>query len=270
MGTVFEGLHEAIERHVAIKVLRPNVAQNPEVASRFIGEARAVNRVAHPGLVQVSDFGHLQNGSPFIVMEYLAGVTLRTRVRNRGGTLPLNEALELLCQIAESTAAAHAKGVIHRDLKPENIMIVPDPQMPNGERTKLLDFGIAKLITPDDGDHWLTNTQAVMGTPFYMSPEQCRSSRNVDDRSDVYALGCILFELLVGHPPFTAETGPEVLAKHMYEEPPSLAVVAPFSPPQLVELVMRLLSKDKSQRPTMAQAHIELEAILKHDLLPES
>jgi serine/threonine protein kinase len=170
MGAVFEGLNEAIERRVAIKMLHSRYSHDSDIATRFINEARAVNRIEHPGVVQVSDHGQLPDGSAYIVMELLQGETLSTRI-HRYGTLPVGECIDLAAQVAESLAAAHEKGIIHRDLKPDNIMIVPDRQMPTGERTKILDFGIAKLATGEERSQIKTQTNAMLGTPFYMSPE---------------------------------------------------------------------------------------------------
>jgi serine/threonine-protein kinase len=176
MGTVFEAENEAIERRVAIKVLRPELAGSKEMASRFVNEARAVNRVDHPGIVQVSDHGVLADGTAYIVMELLKGETLAQRIERRGAGLSVAEVLHLGWQLADSLAAAHAKGIIHRDLKPENIMLVPDPHVAIGERAKLLDFGLAKLTAKRGAQAFVTSGGQVMGTPLYMSPE--RASRH--------------------------------------------------------------------------------------------
>lgn len=162
MGAVYEALHEAIERRVAIKVLHPEFAKNADVAMRFFNEARAVNRVDHPGIVQIADYGRLPDGTAYIVMEFLKGETLSSRMRRAGGALPLVDVLQLGSLIAETLAAAHAMGIVHRDLKPDNIMVIADPQMPSGERPKLLDFGIAKLTDNAGGSK--THTNALMGT----------------------------------------------------------------------------------------------------------
>jgi len=153
MGTVYEAVHEAIERRVAIKVLHREYASNPEFIARFFNEARAVNRVEHTGLVQVSDYGQQPDGTAYIVMEYLKGESLAQRIERCGRKLPAAEVIHLNLQIADALAAAHAKDIVHRDLKPENVMLVPDPHMPGGERTKLLDFGIAKVsLCISDGE----------------------------------------------------------------------------------------------------------------------
>lgn len=260
MGAVFEALHEAIERRVAIKVLHAQYARNTEFALRFFNEARAVNRVDHPGLVQISDYGQLPDSIAYIVMEYLKGETLGKRLQDLAGPMSVPDVLKLGLQIADSLTAAHAKGIVHRDLKPDNVMIIPDPQN-RGERTKLLDFGIAKLDTSHDLNHIKTRTHVLMGTPVYMSPEQCRGAGSVDDKSDVYSFGVLLYVMLAGRPPFTGEGMGEILGKHMYEEPLPLATAAPWVPERLGQLVHSLLRKDKQQRPAMRQVVDELESL---------
>ncbi|MFO0578632.1 MAG: serine/threonine-protein kinase [Polyangia bacterium] len=170
MGEVFEAVHETIERRVAIKLLRPERARNAAAAARFFNEARAVNRIDHPGLVQVSDYGETPEGSIYIVMELLRGETLGQRLARRG-RLALGEVLLLCRQVASVLVAVHEKGIIHRDLKPDNMMFVPDPDTAGGERVKLLDFGIAKLTLEGDAARVRTSTDMLIGTPVYMSPE---------------------------------------------------------------------------------------------------
>ena len=144
MGAVYEGFHDAVERHVAIKVLRPEFVNNPDFVTRFFNEAKAANRIGHPSIVQIFDSGRLTDGTSYIAMELLNGETVGTRLRRSGGRLPLLVALQVVRQVANALAAAHAKNIVHRDLKPDNIMLVPDPAVQGGERVKLLDFGIAK------------------------------------------------------------------------------------------------------------------------------
>jgi serine/threonine-protein kinase len=221
MGAVYEAVHETIERRVAIKLLHPEYAQNPDVMARFFNEARAVNRIDHPGLVQVSDYGRLPDGVAYIVMEFLKGESLGSRIRNLDGALPLAQTLQLARQIADALTAAHEKGIVHRDLKPDNVMIVPDAVAPGGERTKLLDFGIAKLAEEAQPGRPRTRVDAVMGTPHYIAPEQCRKANAVDDKADVYSLGVMLYQMLCGRLPFDGEGAGEILAKHLYEQPPA-------------------------------------------------
>lgn len=260
MGIVFEAVHEAIERHVAIKVLHAEYAKDPEFAKRFVNEARAVNRVDHPGLVQISDYGQLADGAAYIVMEYIKGETLRGRLQRTGGRLPTADAVKLSLQLADCLAAAHAEGIVHRDLKPENVMIIRSPRRGEGERTKLLDFGIAKLFE-DSREHIKTRTNAVMGTPVYMSPEQCRGAGSVDDKSDVYSLGVMMYLMVAGQPPFSGEGLGEILGKHMYEDPPKLALLAKSTPAELAELIHRMLRKDKNQRPSMGEVAATLDSL---------
>lgn len=257
MGEVYEARHTAIERRVAVKVLRAELAKNTEVNSRFINEARAVNIVDHPGIVQISDYGQLPDGTSYIVMEYLNGITLSNHLAYAQGKLPVEDALRFARQIGAVLAAAHGKGIIHRDLKPDNVMLVPDPdpEEPTRVRVKLLDFGVAKLslgtqrVTAPG-----TRDMAVIGTPEYMSPEQCKDSSSVTDKSDVYSLGIILYEMLAGQVPFSSDSPTEVLAKHMYEPLPPIRTIAPSVPPTIAELVSLLLTKAVNKRPSMDDA----------------
>lgn len=260
MGVVFAAVHQAIERHVAIKVLHPEYAKSAEFSTRFVNEARAVNRVDHPGIVQVSDYGRLDDGAAYIVMEYIKGETLRARLTRCRGQLSIADSVKLGAQLADTLAAAHAEGIVHRDLKPDNVMIVKSPRRGEGERTKLLDFGIAKLFE-GSSEHIKTKTTAVMGTPVYMSPEQCRGAGGVDTKSDVYSLGVMMYLMLSGQAPFSGEGVGEILGKHMYEEPPPLAGLAPRAPASLVGLVHCMLRKDRKQRPDMSQVAVELDEI---------
>lgn len=191
MGIVFEAVYEAIGRHVAIKLLHPEYARNSEFAVCFVNEARAVNRVDHPGIVQISDYGTLPDGAAYIVMEYVKGESLRSRPE-RGGPPALTETLTLGQQLADTLAAEHAESIVHRALKPDNIMLTRSGRRDGAERTNLLDFGIAKLLE-DNHDHIKTQTNVVRGTPASMSPEPCRGASEVAHKSDVYSLGIILY-----------------------------------------------------------------------------
>ncbi|MGE5186937.1 MAG: protein kinase domain-containing protein, partial [Acidobacteriota bacterium] len=194
--------------------------------------------------VQIFDFGQHVDGSAYIVMELLEGETLDRRLQ-RTGRLTVGDALRLMRQVASSLGAAHQRGIVHRDLKPENLFIVRDPEVAGGERAKIVDFGIAKLT----GDtNVKTQTSAVMGTPTYMSPEQCRGAGQVDQRSDVYALGCVLFTLITGRPPFEAEGVGDIIAMHLREPPPAPSMVAPGIPPEVDQIVLCCLAKDPNHR----------------------
>jgi tRNA A-37 threonylcarbamoyl transferase component Bud32 len=269
MGAVFEAVQEPIGRRVAVKVLHAKYAQEPQITARFFNEARAVNLVDHPGIVQVSDYGQLPDGTAYLVMEFLKGETLNQRQKQKG-RLPLPEIVRLGRQIASALAAAHDKGVFHRDLKPDNIMLVPDPdsEIPGRERAKLLDFGIAKVSqVPEPGQdpgqpgvQPKTSTDVVMGTPRYMAPEQCRGGVQIDDKADVYSLGIMLYELLAGRAPFLGGSG-EVLAMHIYETPTPLREVAPHVPEELAALVHKLIAKKKDDRPAMREVVTLLEQL---------
>jgi putative nucleotidyltransferase with HDIG domain len=216
MGTVWFGEHQRIGRRVAIKVLHPHLSSQPEPVARFVREARAVNEIRHPNIVEVTDFGE-KDGLIYLVMELLEGETLGARLE-RQGRLSLATALHVARQIALALSAAHERGVVHRDLKPENVFLCAHDDYP--DHVKVLDFGIAKLAagaSPGLGDE-RTRPGLILGTPTYMSPEQCAGDRDVDHRSDQYSLALVLYEMLTGAPPFTGSVG-EVLASHAREIP---------------------------------------------------
>lgn len=266
MGAVYEARHTQIERRVAIKILHKELSDDPEIIQRFTNEARIVNIIGHAGLVSITESGQTRDGSRYIVMEYVDGINLRDYVAGHGGRLPVEHVLRITRQVASTLAAAHAKQIVHRDLKPANIMLVRetsdrevaggDPaassaQLPDAlpEKLKILDFGIAKIINNGLGQ---TRTGVAMGTPIYMSPEQCRSGRNAVDRSDVYALGVIAYELLAGAPPF--QGGAAVLmAAHLMQDPPPLLDQAPQTPPALARLIHAMLGKSPNDRPSAAE-----------------
>jgi tRNA A-37 threonylcarbamoyl transferase component Bud32 len=246
MGAVYLAEHALLGRRAAVKVLLPALSQNPEMVTRFFNEARAATAIADPGIVQIYDFGYHTDGSAFIVMELLEGEPLDKRLE-RMGRLPAVDALRIARQIATTLAAAHARGIVHRDLKPENVYLVRDNEVAGGERVRVLDFGIAKL-TGDQHATSKTQTGAIMGTPLYMSPEQCRGAGEVDHRSDIYALGCMLYHLLLGRPPFVGEGLGEILAMQLYETATPPSVVLPFLGGALDGLVMRCLAKSPGDR----------------------
>ncbi len=254
MGNVYEAVNEQIQRRAAIKVLHPHFAENPQVVQRFLNEARAVNIVKHRCLVDVYEFGQLDDGAAYIVMEYLDGETLHERLWHAGGRLPVELVIRYGRQIALALAAAHAKGIIHRDLKPANIMLVEDPETGSKDWIKVLDFGLARVREPGDGEEGrLTQTGMVMGTPSYMSPEQVRSARSVIDKSDVYALGVMFYEMLAGQKPFVANSDAEVMFMHMSATPKPLNELVPGLQVTLYDLVGRMLRKKPEERPTASE-----------------
>ena len=245
MGAVWLAEHAMIGRRAAIKVLHEGFASRADIVTRFFNEARAMTAIADPGIVQVFDFGQTAAGQVYIVMEMLEGETLDARV-TRQGPLAVGDALRVARQIASSLGAAHARGIVHRDLKPENVFVVRDGEAASGERTKLLDFGIAKLTGELSGSR--TNTSALMGTPVFMSPEQCRGAGQVDQRADVYSLGCVLYVLLTGRPPFWADGPGEIIAMHLREPAPAVSSAGRAMPPAVDALVARCLAKDPAAR----------------------
>ncbi len=260
MGAVFEAVHQQIERRAAIKVLYPELSQNPHFASRFLNEARAVNLIQHPGLVQIFDFDVLPEDVAYIIMEFLEGETLTARLdKSPGHRLPDAEALDIARQMAAALSAAHEKDIVHRDLKPDNVILVADPERPNGRRCKVLDFGVAKMASrSDEKVAFRTKSGVTLGTPEYMSPEQCIGALNVDGKSDVYALGVMLYEILSGRLPFSAILTFDVMAMHVRQPPPPLPRECPES---LASLVQAMLSKDPATRPAMRQVVSELERL---------
>lgn len=254
MGNVYEAVNEQIQRRAAIKVLHPHFAENPQVVQRFLNEARAVNIVKHRCLVDVYEFGQLDDGAAYIIMEFLDGETLHERLWHAGGRLPVELVIRYGRQIALALAAAHAKGIIHRDLKPANIMLVEDPETGSKDWIKVLDFGLARVREPGDGEEGrLTQTGMVMGTPSYMSPEQVRSARSVIDKSDVYALGVMFYEMLAGQKPFIANSDAEVMFMHMSANPKPLQELVPGLQATLYDLVGRMLRKKPEERPTASE-----------------
>jgi tRNA A-37 threonylcarbamoyl transferase component Bud32 len=258
MGAVYVGSHSLLGRRAAIKVLLPELSRNQAVVNRFFNEARAATAIKHPGIVEIYDFGFATDGSAYIVMELLAGESLADRLRR--GRLPLATAIQLARQTAAALGAAHRAGIVHRDLKPDNIYLVPDAETAIGERVKLLDFGIAKLA--DAGEVGRTHAGSVMGTPQYMAPEQCRGAADLDHRADLYALGCVLHEMVAGAPPFGGDAAGVVLGAHLHLPPPPLRAIAPHATAELEALVLRLLAKHPAQRPASADALVaELVAV---------
>jgi serine/threonine-protein kinase len=244
MGWVVVATHLQLEQRVALKFMNAEHAtEHPDSVARFIREARAAARIQSEHVARVSDVGTLENESPYLVMEYLEGRDVEALVRS-GERLPLWQLVTYVLEACEGLAEAHAAGIVHRDLKPANLFLAR--RTDGSVRVKLLDFGISKLTaTPGSGPEvGMTSTQALMGSPLYMSPEQLRSSKNVDRRADIWSMGVILYECLTGTSPFEAETLPEVCARIMAEPAPPLKGV----PRGLDLVVMKCLEKDPMKR----------------------
>jgi serine/threonine protein kinase len=257
MGAVFRAQHELLGKAAAVKMLRPELCTNAEIVERFFKEARAATQIRHPGIVEVFDFGYHQDGRAFLVMEFLDGEPLSARLARTG--LSEIQAAVIARGIASALGAAHAKGIIHRDLKPDNVMLVPDPDMPAGERPKVLDFGIAKLAEEDNRQVSKTRTGALMGTPAYMAPEQARAAGEIDARADLYSLGCILYEMLTGAPPFVAEGAGEIISLQLFAEPELPSKRRPGISEDMDGITMRLLAKEPTDR--FGTAHELVEAL---------
>jgi serine/threonine protein kinase len=248
MGTVYRAKHEIIGRPAAVKVLRPDLTSNQELIDRFFTEAKAATAIRHPGIVEVYDFGYMADGSAYLVMELLEGKPLGRRLAEVERFSEW-EAANIARGIASALKAAHSQGIVHRDLKPDNVFLIPDLEGATGSvRPKVLDFGIAKLTERAPGDAQHTQMGALIGTPLYMAPEQARSASAIDQRADLYSLGCILYELLTGRPPLVAEGAGEIVAMHLFTPPePPTTLVRDISP-EMNALVMRLLEKEPVDR----------------------
>src|SRR6266850_1475130 len=245
MGTVYRGTHVLMDKTVAVKVLRTSLAADEKIVARFSREARAASRISHPNALSVTDFGEDEGGIVFLVMEYLSGKTLKEVIRDEG-PMPLARVVEITRQVGGALQAAHGQGVVHRDLKSDNIMLLSSS---GTDYAKVLDFGIAKIQEPEgEYNPGLTAPDLVIGTPQYMSPEQCSQSPDIDARSDIYSLGVILYELLVGHVPFTGGSPTEIMLKHLQQPAPSVLDERDDLPPAIGRVVARALEKGPQDR----------------------
>jgi serine/threonine-protein kinase len=261
-GIVFTAKDLHLDRDVAIKLLNAAHLSNKDIVQRFLQEARAAARIAHPGIITMFDCGTLEGAGAYIAMELLQGESLTARLHKEGRLAP-RVAIELARQIACALDAAHKACVLHRDLKPENIYVVPDPAVAAGERVKVLDFGLAKL-----GNTCHTQMNTVFGTPRYMSPEQCRSATQIDHRSDIYSLGCILFELVTGRTPFEGSLR-ELVDRHQRAPIPRASSFSLEVSPALDDLIMQMLQKDPAMRPqSMAAVVRMLKSVESDSVLP--
>jgi tRNA A-37 threonylcarbamoyl transferase component Bud32 len=255
MSAIYLARHALLGREVAVKVLLPELSRQPEMVDRFFTEARAVTTIRHPGVIEVYDFGYLEDGGAYIVMELLEGETLSSRLTG-AEPLSIDWALGIGRQLAAALGAAHEQGVVHRDLKPDNIFLVEDPETPGAERLKLLDFGIARM-TRQPRRATSTEVGVIIGTPEYMAPEQCRGHGEIDHRTDLYALGCVMYQMICGRLPFVADGCGELVAAHLSMPPPSPRSVHPAVTPALESLLLRLLAKSPDDRPASAAEVIE-------------
>lgn len=248
MGVVYEVEQVMLQQKYALKTLSKDT-YSETVFRRFQQEAKAAALADHPNLVRIQEVGLLPDQRPYLVMEYVDGITLEQRIK-QSGPLTVDEAIPLIFQVCFGLGAAHERGIIHRDLKPSNIML----KSPHGESTqptaKIVDFGIAKLVqSSEESGQALTRTGEIFGSPFYMSPEQCLGA-GVDHRSDIYSLGCVMFEALTGFPPFMGETALSTMLKHQSERPPTLkeGTLGREFPEALESVIGRLLEKDPNRR----------------------
>ena len=244
MGIVVCAMHEQLEQRVAIKFVRDEALGNTDAVERFLREARAAVKLKSEHAAKVLDVGTLESGAPYMVMEYLEGGDL-SQVLEERGPLRIETAAEYIVQACEAIAEAHAAGIIHRNIKPQNLFL--SKSVGGAPKVKVLDFGVSKsLVTSGAGG--LTQTRSMLGSPLYMSPEQMRSSRDVDARADVWALGVVLYELLTQRWPFEAESMPELCLKVVSEKPTPITTYRPDVPQAMVEIVDRCLKKDPNQR----------------------
>jgi serine/threonine protein kinase len=251
MGIVYLAEHPVIGKKVALKAIHPELSRNSEVVSRFVTEAKSVNQIGHEHIVDIADFGTTPSGEFYFIMEYLQGEALSDRLK-REGRLDATRAMVIGAQIADALDSSHEHGIIHRDLKPENIFLVA--RGGSKDFVKVLDFGLAKLTQTEEKVSHKTRAGSVMGTPYYMAPEQCEGKTEIDQRADIYSLGVLLFEMLTGKVPFGGDGYGEIIVKHITMPPPSVRSLVPELSPEMDLILFRALAKDRTQRfQTMAE-----------------
>jgi serine/threonine-protein kinase len=253
MGAVYEGRQPLIGKRVAVKVLLPQLSTDAGLVARFLDEARAVNEIRHRGIVDIFSFGELPEGAHYFVMEYLEGTAFDRLIRQRA-PLPVAEALLHIEEVLDALGAAHSAGVVHRDIKPSNLFLVNTGR--GKPYVKLLDFGIAKLGMVDGAATPQTRASVIMGTPDYISPEQARG-QPVSPQTDLYAVGCVLFELVTGRRVFSSENPLQTMWCHVEDPPPLPSSLNPALPPQLDEVILWALEKVAARRPPSAQVMAE-------------
>ncbi len=245
MGVVVAAEHVQLRQPVAVKLLRADIAEEPNAVARFLREARAMGALRGENVVRVIDVGTLESGRPYMVMEFLRGRDLGEVLHERG-RLTISDAADYVLQACEGIVEAHGVGIIHRDLKPPNLFLTKRPD--GSALVKVLDFGVSKVVDASWDGQSLTDTATILGSPAYMSPEQIRSSKTVDVRTDVWALGVCLYKLVSGVPPFDADTAAGFCAAILLESPAPLRTHAADVPPAFEAIVMRCLQKDVTQR----------------------
>jgi serine/threonine-protein kinase len=251
MGVVYLAEHPVIGKKVALKAIHPELSRNAEVVSRFVTEAKSVNQIGHEHIVDIADFGTTPGGEFYFIMEYLQGEAMSDRLK-RENRLDATRAMVIGAQIADALDSSHEHGIIHRDLKPENIFLVA--RGGSKDFVKVLDFGLAKLTQTEEKVSHKTRAGSVMGTPYYMAPEQCEGKTEIDHRADIYSLGVLLFEMLTGKVPFGGDGYGEIIVKHITMPPPSVRSLVPELSPELDLILFRALAKDREQRfQTMAE-----------------
>ena len=258
MGDVYVGVHALMGKRVAVKVLREEHSRNLDLINRFFKEARATAMLAHPGCVDIIDTGRIPDGRGYIIMTLLEGESLKDRLA-RERPAPVVQ-MAIARQIADVLVAAHAKGIIHRDLKPENVFLLADEAAPARVRVKVLDFGVAKLADNTAGQQ-ATNPNALIGTPAYMAPEQCKGAVYVDTQSDIYSLGCIMYEMACGRPPFVCRGFGDYLMAHLTQTPPAPSSLTTLDP-RWERVIVKALAKEKVARQrSMAELIAEIDAL---------
>jgi serine/threonine-protein kinase len=258
MGVIVVARHEELGNDVAIKFLSPDSMSDADIVARFKREARALATIQSDHVVRVMDVGAMPTGEPFMVMEYLEGTDLAKLVKRRG-PLPCDEAVGYVLQACEPLAEAHAAGIVHRDLKPSNLYLARKSD--GSQIIKVIDFGISKMVSGAalEGEMSMTRTQAILGSPLYIAPEQLKSARTVDARADIWALGVILHKLITGHPPFMGDTMAQLCAMVLLEPAPAITARRPDAPPGLAQVILKCLEKDPGAR---YQSVAELAAAL--------
>src|SRR5512133_1019528 len=260
MGIVYRARDRRLKRLVAVKLLPPELAFRSDIRTRFLREAETAAQLSHPNIVPIYAVDE-RDGLVYFVMGYVEGDNLAKRLAERG-PMPVDDVRQVLREVAEALAYAHARNVVHRDIKPDNILLCEDDG-----RAKVTDFGIARAVSEGGGDSRLTATGMAIGTPAYMAPEQAAGDRDVDGRTDLYSLGVVGYQMLVGEPPFKAGNTPAMLVKHLSEVPVPVDQRREGVPPDLARVVMRLLEKEPANRFPTAQA---LVAALDGEDVPEA